>query len=335
MFACGEKEEPSDEPTADNTKVVNVYSHRSYDVDSELYAAFEEETGIKVNVISDKADMLIEKLKMDAQSSDADLLITVDAARLYRAVEEGLLDSVATETLLEQVPENLIGGNRQWYALTKRARVLAYNPANVKAEELETWESITEDRFKGRISVRSSDNVYNQSLLAAMIASKGEEWATEWAKAVKKNMWSEPKGNDLDQMKNVAAGDADVAIVNTYYYGLLASSEDEAEREVADKIKLAFPVIPGGGVHVNVSGVGLLKNSPNRENAIKLMEYLTGGNAQKIYSEDNYEYPANPNAVMSKMIASWPPFEEDATSLDSLGSYNKAAVKIFDVVGWK
>jgi iron(III) transport system substrate-binding protein len=335
LVGCGESDTAEDMDSVDSTQVVNVYSHRSYDVDKMLYEAFEEETGIKVNVISDDADKLIAKLQMASASTDADVLITVDAARLYRAYEAGLFDTLALATIQDNIGEGLVGAENSWVALTKRARVVAYDPEKVEPEEIATWEDLTKPRFKGEIAVRSSDNVYNQSLLSAIISSKGEEYAKQWAEGIVENMVADPAGNDRDQIRKVASGEASVAIVNTYYYGLLGASEDPADREVAEKVALAFPEVPGGGVHINVSGIGVLKNSPNPENAMRLIEYLTSGTAQNIYSEQNFEYPANPNAIMNKEIATWGDFEPDDTPLDSLGYYNKQAVMIFDQVGWK
>lgn len=332
FISCGGEEEAPEENTE---QVVNVYSHRSYDVDKQLYDAFEAETGIKVNVISDDADKLIAKLKMGSARAEADLLITVDAARLWRAVDAGLLDTIPMDVIEGNISPELIGADGRWVALTKRARVVAYDPERVKPEEISTWADLTKPRFKGEIAVRSSENVYNQSLMAAMIASEGPEAAEEWAKGIVENMAGEPTGNDRDQIKKVAAGEASVAIVNTYYYGLLKSSEDESEREVAESVKLLFPTLPSGGVHINVSGVGLIDGAPNRENALELIKYLTSGTAQNIYSEMNFEYPANANAIMNKEIATWGDFEADDTELDTLGALNSEAVKIFDRVGWK
>jgi len=332
--SCGDNHEDDTAPQ-DNSQIVNVYSHRSYDVDKLLYEQFESETGIKVNVISDDADKLIAKLQMSSSGSDADLLITVDAARLWRAEEAGLFDTLADDELNTKISTGMISGSNTWIALTKRARVIAYDPNKVSAEELQSWEDLTKPRFKGEIAVRSSNNVYNQSLLAAMIASNGEEEALKWAEGIVSNMAGDPKGNDRDQIRKVAAGEASVAIVNTYYYGMMSNSEDQADKEVAEKTKLAFPIIPGGGTHINVSGIGLLKSAPNRENAISLIAFLTSEKAQNIYGEMNYEYPTNPDAMIETTVASWGNFEADDTPLDSLGAYNAAAVKVFDKAGWK
>jgi iron(III) transport system substrate-binding protein len=314
---------------------VNVYTHRHYAPDQELFAKFEKETGIKVNVVNASADELILKMENEGAQSPADVLITVDAGRLQRAKEKGLLQSVSSNILNTNVPAHLRDTDNQWFGLTKRARVIVYAKDRVKPEDLSTYEGLTESKWQGKVLIRSSGNIYNQSLMASVIANAGEEEAKAWAAGMVKNMARSPKGNDRDQMKAVVAGEGDIAIVNTYYLGNLLSSNDPTEVSVGEKIGVFFPNQEDRGTHINVSGAGVAKYAPNKTNAVKFIEFLSGKEAQKVFSSTNFEYPVNPNVEMSDLLKSWGAFKEDKLPLSKLGELNKEAVLLFDQIGWK
>ncbi|WP_066499559.1 Fe(3+) ABC transporter substrate-binding protein [Abyssisolibacter fermentans] len=316
-------------------KVVNIYTDRHYDTDQALYDAFTDETGIQVNVVKAASDELLERLTTEGEDTEADLVITSDAGRLYRAQEKELLKPIESKVVDSNVPQNLRESNNNWVALTMRARVIAYSIDRVNPTNLSTYEALTEQQWKGKVLVRSSGNIYNQSLLASFISLNGEEKATEWAEGLVNNMARTPEGNDRDQMKAVVAGEGDVAIVNTYYVGKLLNSADEYEVEVGKQIGVFFPNQETNGTHINISGAGLTKHGKHSDEAIKLIEYLTGEKAQYDYANANYEYPVNPNVEPSDLLKSWGEFSRQDIDLSLLGKYNSDAVKIFNKVGWK
>ncbi|MDG1228021.1 MAG: Fe(3+) ABC transporter substrate-binding protein [Polaribacter sp.] len=317
------------------SKEVNVYTHRHYKADQELFAQFEKETGITVNVVNAKADELMQKMSLEGAQSPADVLITVDAGRLVRAKNKGLLQSASSVFLNKTIPSHLKDADNHWFALTKRARVIVYNPEKVKAEELSSYEALTDKKWKNKILIRSSDNIYNQSLLASIIANNGEEKASEWTKGIVANMARSPKGNDRDQVKAVVAGEGDIAIVNTYYIGKLLNSKNPDEVIAGKGIKVFFPNQNDRGTHINVSGVGVAKYAPNKQHAIKFIEFLASKKSQEIFAKSNYEYAVNKEVVSSELLKSWGEFKEDTLSLTKLGENNKKAVIIFDESSWK
>ncbi len=316
---------------------VNVYTHRHYDADKQLYKMFESKTGIKVNVVKAKANELMKRLEKEGVNSPADVFITADVGRLYLAQTKGLLQSVDSEFLNETVPANLREKDGQWFGLTKRARVIVYNKDRVKPSELSTYEDLTTPKWHKRVLTRKASNIYNQSLLASMIASEGREKAKAWAEGIVKNMGRTPAGSDRDQMKAVVAGVGDVAIVNTYYLGKLLNSKKSNEVMVGKKMGIFFPNQGAGerGTHINISGAGVTKSSKNRDNAIKLIEFLLSPEAQSIFANANYEYPVNPDVKPSELLQSWGTFKQDDTPLYKYGVYNAEAVKIFNEVNWK
>jgi iron(III) transport system substrate-binding protein len=319
------------------TNEVNIYSHRHYQTDKKLYEMFEEKTGIKVNVVKAKANELIQRLALEGKNTPADILITSDAARLYLAQEKGLLQKIESKTLNELVPSNLRQKEGYWFALTKRARVIVYNKNKVNPNTLSTYQALTSDSFKGEVLIRKASNIYNQSLLASIIANEGEQKAKKWAKEMVTNFARTPKGNDRDQMKAVAANVGDIAVVNTYYLGKLLNSKKPNEVLVGEKMAIFFPNQGANesGTHINISGAGVTKYSKNKENAIKLLEFLLAKEAQMLFAKANYEYPVNKNVKASKLLQSWGTFKEDSLSLEKLGQYNKRAVEIFNEVNWK
>ena len=314
---------------------VNVYSHRHYDTDKQLFKMFEEKTGIKVNVVNAKASALIKRLESEGSKSPADVLITVDAGRLFQATEKDLLQSIDSKYLLDNIPTQLRDKDNKWFALTKRSRVAVVKIDSNLKNELKTYEDLANPKFKGQIMVRSSNNIYNQSLLAAIIAHHGEEYALNWAKGVVSNMAHEPKGNDRYQVKAVANGIGGIAIANTYYIGKMVDNKDVSQAEAVKKVKIVFPKFEKGGTHINVSGAGVAKYAPNKENAIKFIEFLASPDAQKLFAEGNFEYPVLKGVESSKIVKSWGNFKDDTISINTLGENNKLAVKIFDKAGWK
>ncbi|MEM0969622.1 MAG: extracellular solute-binding protein [Verrucomicrobiota bacterium] len=253
---------------------LTLYSHRHYESDDALFQKFTEESGIKVNVVKAKADELIERLKAEGENSPADLFMTADAGNLQRAKSQGVLQTISSEVLDAAIPENLRDPDGEWYGITQRARVLVYAKDRNKPEDFSSYEDLADPKWRGQILVRSSSNIYNQSLMASIIAAHGEEKAEEWAAAVRKNMARPPQGSDRDQMRAVAAGLGDVAIVNTYYLGLLVNSDDPKDQEVGNSVAIFFPNQAEGdrGTHVNISGAGVTKYSKNVKEATQLLE---------------------------------------------------------------
>jgi iron(III) transport system substrate-binding protein len=326
LFSCG---------SGDKQEIVNVYTHRHYEADQKLFDMFTEATGIKVNVVSASADELIQKLELEGANSPADVLITVDAGRLHRAESKDLLQAVNSDILNANIPAKFRDPEGYWFGMTFRARILAYSKERVNPEELSTYEALTEDQWKGRILTRSSENIYNQSLLASIIANNGKETAEQWAAGLLTNMARDPKGSDRDQVKAVAAGEGDVAIVNTYYIGIMLNDANEEERKAAEKISIFFPNQEDRGTHINISGAGVTKYAPNKENAVKLLEFLSNKESQEFLANINFEYPVNPNAEFSDLLKQWGSFKADDLNLSVLGDNNSEAVVIFDKVGWK
>lgn len=314
---------------------INVYSHRHYDSDAVLFEKFTKETGIKVNVVKGSADQLIQRLISEGKNSPADILLTVDAGRLHRAKEAGILQPIKSKKLQQNVPPSMSDPDGHWYGMTVRARVIVYAKGRVKPNELSTYEDLASPKWRARIAVRSSSNIYNQSLLASIIAANGPDKALSWAKAVRKNMVRAPRGSDRDQARTVASGLADVAVINTYYLGILANSTTAADREVAKKVGVFFPNQKGRGAHVNVSGGGVTSSSKNKKEAIQFLEFLTNPQSQKTFGEQNYEYPVKIETNRSKLLESWGPFKADKVNLSVLGTKNSEAVKIFDRAGWE
>ncbi len=314
---------------------VNIYSHRHYDADQALYAAFEEETGIRVNVVTANADELIQRLKSEGELSPADLLITADAGRLGYAKELGLLQPGLSEVINEHVPAAYRDPEGFWVGLTLRGRVIVYDTAVTDGSVLSTYEALAGPLFRNQILIRSSSNIYNQSLLASLIAHNGPEDAEVWAKAMVENMAREPKGNDRDQMKALIAGEGRYAVVNTYYIGLLLNSTDPYEQEVGERIGVFFPNQQGRGTHINISGAGVAAHAPNRENAVRLLEFLTSESAQALFAQANYEYPVREGIALNPTVAEWGTFRRDTLNLSMLGELNTEAVMIFDRAGWR
>ena len=316
---------------------VNLYSQRHYAVDELQYKNFTEKTGIKVNVVKANADELIERLKNEGENSPADLFVTVDAGKLHNARQAGVLQKVPLKAINENIRRDLLDSDEYWAPITYRARIVVYSNERVSKSELSTYEDLANPRWKNRLLVRSSSNAYNQALMSSIVANLGGTTTEAWANGVVSNFARDPKGSDRDQVKAIAAGQGDIAIVNSYYIGLLLASEKEEEINAGKSVSVFFPNQGPGdrGSHINISALGLTKNSPNRENAIKLIEYLTSEEAQEVYVNNSYEYPANSFVQPSDIVRAWGEFKIDKLNLNALGEFRSEAIKIFDKAGWK
>ena len=320
-----------------DSQQINIYSQRHYEVDKKQYENFEQKTGIKVNVIKANADELLERLKNEGKNSPADLFVTVDAGKLQKGVEMGLFQKINNDVVSNNVSKKLTDKNGYWIPITYRARILVYSNDRVMESELSTYEDLANDKWKGRILVRSSLNAYNQALMSSLYANLGQEAVEKWSSGVVNNFARDPKGNDRDQVKAIAAGQGDIAIVNSYYIGLLLSSEKQQEVDAGNSVSVFFPNQGENerGSHINISGFAMTKNAPNKQNSIKLLEYLTSIEAQETYVNNSYEYPANPLVMPSEIVQSWGEFKIDELDLNKLGSYRNQAIKVFDKTGWK
>ena len=314
---------------------LNIYTHRHYNSDKLLFKKFTDLTGIKINVIKGGADQLIQRLISEGKNSPADILLTVDAGRLERAKLLGLLKPVNSDILIKNIPSNLRDYDNHWFGLTVRARVIVYSKERVNKNELSTYEDLANPKWKGRIVARSSNNIYNQSLMASIINANGSDRALDWARSVRKNMARKPRGNDRDQARAVASGIADLAIINTYYLGILENSTDLKDRRVARKLGIFFPNQNNRGTHINVSGGAVTASSKNVEQALKFLEFLVDEENQKIFSGVNYEFPLNFKHINSKTLLDWGGFKVDSVNLSILGKNNTEAVKLFDIAKWE
>lgn len=341
LAGCGaskadtENKKEAAKPKTVESKEVNVYTARHYEADELAFKKFTEKTDIKVNVVKGEAEELIERLKREGKSTKADLFITVDGGVLANAKNNGILQPAKSDVIEKNVPENLRDKDQQWIGMSTRARVIVYAKDRVSPNDLSRYEDLTNDKWKGKVLARSSTNLYNQSLLASFIELNGEEAATKWSEGIVKNFARQPDGGDRDQAKAIAAGIGDVAIMNTYYVGLLANSQDPEEVKVAEKIGVFFPNQKTNGTHVNISGIGLTKYSKNKENAIKFIEYMTSKEAQEFLAANNYEFPVNPEAEKPELLKSWGDFKMQKLNFDTLGKHNQKAIAIFNKTGWK
>lgn len=314
---------------------VNVYNSRHYNTDKAIYEAFTAKTGIKVNVIEGNHDELIQRMKSEAAGSPADLFITVDAGRLAMAAREGLLAPVKSETLNKVVPAHLRDADGHWYGLSTRARIIVYAKDRVKPEDIKDYEDLAKPFWKGRVLTRSGTHPYNLALTASMVAANGEAKTEEWAKGVVANLARAPKGGDTDQIKAVAAGEGDVAISNSYYLGKLLTSSKPEDREVAAKVGAIFPNQSNRGTHVNLSGAGVVKTAPHREEAVKLLEFLASPEAQRNFADGNMEFPVNAAVQPHEALAKLGAFKQDKLNAAAYLDHNQTALQIMDRAGWK
>ncbi|MCP4766646.1 MAG: Fe(3+) ABC transporter substrate-binding protein [Gammaproteobacteria bacterium] len=314
---------------------VNVYSARKEALIMPLLEKFKAETGIDYNLITAKADELLKRLEAEGHSTPADVFITTDAGRLQRAREAGVLRAVSNAKLESRIPQNLRDSENYWFGMSRRARVIFYARDRVEAAELSTYEALADPRWKGRICIRSSSNIYNQSMVASMIEANGIEQTEAWARGLVANFARNPAGGDTDQLRAVAAGQCDIAIANTYYYGRLVKSDKQADREVAESLGLFWPNQDGRGAHINVSGAAITQHAKHPEAAERLLEFMTNAESQTWYGEVNLEYPVTDDAQSSELLKSFGEFKSDSLNLSRLGENNRAAVQLMDRAGWR
>ena len=320
--------------TASADGEVNIYSARHYPADEQLFSLFTEETGITVNQIKGTGSELMERIKLEGEQSPCDVFVTVDAGNLWLAQDQGIYQSVSSPELEKHIPANLREPSGLWYSFAKRARVFVYNTDKVKTEELSTYEDLASEKWKGRVLIRSSNNIYNQSLVASIIHNDGAEKAEAWCKGIVANMARPPKGGDTDQINALLAGEGDIAVSNTYYFARMLAGDDDALKTKLASYKIFFPNQSGRGTHVNVSGAGVAANAPNKGNAIKFLEFMISPEAQAIFAGANFEYPVRDGADQSPIIAAWGDFKEDEINVVELGKNNAEAVKLMDRAGW-
>lgn len=321
--------------TTPPSQQVNLYTSRHYEQDDAIYAAFTAKTGIKVNIVKGEGPELIERLVREGEATVADAFLTADAGNLYRAKEAGVLQPFEQRTIEQEVPAMWRDAERYWVALTKRARVIVYAKGRVDPKEIKTYASLTEPKWKGRVLIRSSNNIYNQSLVASFIALGNRETTLAWAKGMVANMAREPKGGDRDQAKAIVAGEGDVAVMNTYYIGQMLQSSDPEEVKVAQQLGIIFPDQQTTGTHVNVSGIGVVKAAKNKAQAEQLIAYLVSKEAQAQFAATNYEYPIHPAIEPSALLRAWGSFKEQTVGVRVLGTNNAEATRIMNEAGWK
>ncbi|OSQ30019.1 iron ABC transporter substrate-binding protein [Thalassospira sp. MCCC 1A03138] len=317
--------------SAASAQEVNVYSLRQPFLVEPLFESFTKETGVKVNVIFAEKG-LVERIKQEGANSPADVLMTVDISRIKEAVDAGVTDAVNSDVLEANIPAHLRDENDQWFALTQRGRALYASKDRVTEGEIATYEDLADPKWKGRVCTRSGTHDYNIALVSSMIAHHGTEEAKTWLEGLKANLARKPQGNDRGQVKAIKEGECDVAIANTYYYGKML--DDPEQRTWAESVNIIFPNQNDRGMSMNISGMTLIKGAPNKENAVKLMEFLSGDEAQKIYAEVNYEYPVKPGVEWSDYVKSWGTFKADELPLSEIARLRADAVRMIDEVGY-
>jgi iron(III) transport system substrate-binding protein len=322
-------------PVASQEKVLNLYSSRHYQTDEALYDNFTKQTGIKINRIEAGEDALLERLKNEGARSPADVFVTVDAGRLWRAEQMGLLAPVKSKVLDERIPAALRHPDGLWFAFSVRARPIFYAKGMVDPKDLQNYEDLASPKLKGKVCMRSSSSMYNLSLMGSMIANDGPEKSEQWARGVVANFARDPKGGDTDQLKAVAAGECAVTISNTYYYVRLMKSTKPDEKVVAERLGVVFPNQANRGTHVNISGAGMLKSAPHPEAAVQFLEYLSGAEAQAYFANGNNEFPVVGTVKDNKELAALPVFRKDSLNVSLLGRNQAAAQQTYDKAGWK
>lgn len=314
---------------------LNIYSARKEALIKPLLDRFSEATGTQINLVTGKGDALLTRLQSEGINSPADLLLTVDAGRLYRAQQAGILQPMMSKRLNAAIPQHLRSIDDQWFGLSVRARVIVYAKDRVGVEQLSTYEALAEPRWRGKICVRSSSNIYNQSLVASMLATEGMQYTEAWLERLVANFARTPAGGDRDQIKAVAAGLCDVAIVNSYYLGGMLRSSDPAQLEAASSVGLFWPNQDGRGTHINISGAGVTRSSQNPELAAQLIAFLASDESQRWYAEMNNEFPVRADIEVSDTLRTWGGFDADQLNVTELGRNNANAIMAMDRAGWK
>ena len=308
---------------------VNIYSYRQPFLIEPLTTAFTDKTGIKVNIVYLRKGM-IERMKAEGKRSPADVVLTVDISRLSALVEAGLTQQVVSQTLSTNVPEKYRDPAGHWFGLTTRARIIYVSKERVRSGEIKSYEDLADPKWRGKVCTRSGLNAYNLALTSAIIHHHGEDYAKKWLDGFKQNLARKPQGNDRAQVKAIWAGECDLSIGNTYYMGKMLKDPEQADW--AKSVNIVFPTFEGGGTHVNVSGIGMAKFSPNKENALALMEFLSSGEAQEIYATANFEYPIAPGTKVDDLVKSWGSFNADNVNLMTIAKLRKKALKLTEIV---
>lgn len=308
---------------------VNIYSYRQPFLIEPLTTAFTDKTGIKVNIVYLRKGM-IERMKAEGKRSPADVVLTVDISRLSALVEAGLTQQVVSQTLSTNVPEKYRDPAGHWFGLTTRARIIYVSKERVPAGEIKSYEDLADPKWRGKVCTRSGLNAYNLALTSAIIHHHGEDYAKKWLDGFKQNLARKPQGNDRAQVKAIWAGECDLSIGNTYYMGKMLKDPEQADW--AKSVNIVFPTFEGGGTHVNVSGIGMAKFSPNKDNALALMEFLSSGEAQEIYATANFEYPIAPGTKVDDLVKSWGSFNADNVNLMTIAKLRKKALKLTEIV---
>jgi iron(III) transport system substrate-binding protein len=331
LAACGQNNQAAESGSGE----VNLYTARHYDADLALYERFTEETGIRVNRIEGNADQLIARMQSEGANSPADVFVTADAGALWRAQDAGLFQAANSETLNDAIPENLRAPGGEWFGFSRRARVVAYNSETVSPDEIDTYEELASPRFRGRLCVRSGDNVYNLSLVGALIEAWGVDKTRDWVEGIVANMARQPEGGDRDQIRAIAADVCDIALTNSYYYIRMASGDDEGDRALTETVKLGFPSLDGQGSHVNISGGGVAANAPNRDNAVRLLEFLASAESQTLVSQYNNEFPASPDVPAPAPVDAWADFDAHPMPVSAYGPRQAEAQSLISAAGWR
>ncbi|MCC7428636.1 MAG: Fe(3+) ABC transporter substrate-binding protein [Alphaproteobacteria bacterium] len=322
-------------PIAAEAQEVNLYSARHYDTDRELYDAFTRATGTRVRLIEGDADQLIERIRNEGANSPADVLITVDAARLWRAQQAGILAPLRSQVLESRVPAAFRDPEGHWFGFSKRARVIMYDKSRGLPQGLARYEDLAGESLRRTICVRAANQVYNISLAGAMLAANGPAATESWARGLVANMARPPQGGDTPQIQAVAAGQCRIAIANTYYLARLAASSNAAERAVAEKIGVLFPNQGDRGTHVNISGAGIVRTAPNRAAALAFLEYLASPAAQALFANGNFEYPVVAGVAIHPALAAYGQFKEDQLNAATYGANGPQALQIMQRAGWR
>ncbi|HVL78802.1 MAG TPA: extracellular solute-binding protein [Sphingomicrobium sp.] len=338
LAACGGEagqQQGQSERAAGSGGEVNLYTARHYDSDLALYDRFTRETGLRINRIEGNADQLIARMRSEGSRSPADLFITADAGALWRAQQAGLFQPVQSQVLSGQVPENLRQPGGNWFGFTRRARVVAFNPERVRPDEVDSYEKLASPSLRNRLCVRSSDNIYNLSLVGALIEAWGEAKAEQWARGIVANMARPPEGGDRDQIRAIGAGICDVAITNSYYFIRMASGDEARDREIAGRLRLGFPSLDGRGSHVNISGGGVAANAPNRDNAVRFLEFLASADAQQHFARHNNEFPASPGVAAPPPVDAYASFQAHPMPVATFAAHQPRAQAIMSRAGWR
>jgi iron(III) transport system substrate-binding protein len=325
---------PAAPPAEAQERVLNLYSSRHYDTDRALYDGFTRATGIRIRLIEGDADQLIERIRTEGANSPADVLMTVDAARLHRAQAAGLLQPVRSAVLEARIPAYLREPDGHWFGLSKRARVIMFDRQN-PPERLTRYEDLADPRFRGQICVRSSSHPYNLSLMGSIIAANGEQAAEAWARGVVANFARQPQGGDTPQFQAIPAGQCRLAIANTYYLARFGASQNPAERALYERVGVIFPNQADRGTHVNVSGAGIVRTAPNREAAVAFLEYLASDDAQRMFANGNFEYPVVAGVAPHPALAAFGEFREDNLNAARYGAISAQALQIMQRAGWR